>query len=348
MGAAVNWLALCAATAVILLAAWQYFRRVQVDRPPVGVFNLRDVAFTFGVLIIIPPLYLDLPAWLVGSILVLTATGLIFLTTRPMFGGRIAIAIAGGLAVGEVVLTTRGYGQSTAFVVLNDIAIALLVVGVCNIWAQSGVRARDVAVFACAVSVFDLVAVWLMPLMLEFFSQVRALPFAPMLAVGTGDAAVVLGLGDLLFVVLWPLVAVKAFGGRAGLVAAAGTLGCVVALAIAFSTNVFTVAVPAMVFVAPVIVVQYLLLRRRHPAERSTGEYRGTVHTGTLPPVPDLTAALAVAESGNRRPARFLAVHHDGTVLGTGSTPGAASRAARAAAPDVTPVLVLDSPWRGP
>ncbi|MFL6144226.1 MAG: hypothetical protein ACJ72N_20470 [Labedaea sp.] len=345
MDAAVNWLLLYAATAVILLAAWLYFRRVRVDRPPVGVFNLRDVIFTFVVLIIIPPLYLDLPTWLVASILVVMATGLSYLTTRPMVGGRIAIAVAGGLAISEVTLTLGGYGQSAGFVILNDLAVGLLVVGVCNIWAQSGVRAREIVVFASAVAVFDLVAVWLMPLMLEFFTQVRALPFAPMLAVGTGADAVVIGMGDLLFVVLWPLVAAKAFGRGAGLLAAGGTLGCVLALGIAFTANVFTVALPAMVFIAPVVLVQYLLFRRRYRVERTTGEYQAVTLGIPLPAPPapvDLTAALDLAGSRSGRPGQYLAVH-DGAVIGTGPTPGAATLAARASAPDVIPVLVLDN-----
>jgi hypothetical protein len=340
-------LALDAAIMFVLLTAWLYFRRVRVERPPVGVFNLRDVTFTFIVLVIIPHLYLDLPRWLVASILVLMAAGLSYLTLVPVLGSRIAITAVGGLAAGEITLTVLGVGQSTGFVVLNDIAVGLLVVGVCNIWAQSGIRARDVTVFACAVGVFDLVATWLMPLMLEFFTRVRALPFAPMLAVGNGGGAVVIGMGDLLFIVLWPLVTVKAFAGRAGLVAATGTVGCVMVLDVAFYTGLLNSAVPAMVFIAPVILVQYLLFRRRYRVERTTGEYeaatRADVPAPTPPPalpVADLTAALALIGSGDGGPGQYLAVH-DGAVIGAGPTPGAAATAARKTAPGVTPVLVL-------
>lgn len=337
------------ATALILLAAWLYFRRIRVERPPVGVFNLRDVTFTFVTLVVIPPLYLDLPSWLVASILVLMATGLTYLTVSPVLGRRMATMTAGGLAISEATLTILGYGQSTGFVIMNDIAIGLLVVGVCNIWAQSGIQARDVAVFACAVGVFDLVATWLMPLMLEFFTRVRALPFAPMLAVGTGTGSIVIGLGDLLFVVLWPLVAVKAFAGRAGLFAAASTMGCVVTLGAAFYAGLLNAAVPAMVFIAPAIVVQYILFRRWYGAERTMGVFEAANRAGAppssppppVPPVAELTAALALLRSGDSRPARFLAVHN-GTVIANGPTPGATVKAAKRLAPEATPVLVLD------
>lgn len=355
MDPSLNPLLLDAAILVILLAAWLYFRRVRVERPPVGAFNLRDIAFTLVVLVIIPPLYLELPTWLVASILVVTATGLTYFTVTPVFGRRAALVTASGLAVSEVVLSSWRDGRPTGFLLLNDIAVGLLVVGVCNIWAQSGVRARDVTIFACAVGVFDLVATGFLPLMLDFFSRVHALPFAPVLATGTGGNAAAIGMGDLLFIVLWPLVTTKAFARRAGLLAAAGTGGCAVALGVAFSTRLLTTAVPAMVFIAPVILVQYLLFRRHYRTERTTGEYEAAIRADAPTQVPfsptplaDITAALALIEPDDRgRPARYLAVHNK-AIIASANTPGAAIIAARKAAPDANPVLVLAAGRRRP
>jgi hypothetical protein len=330
---------LVAVIAVILLAAWLYFRRVRVERPPVGVFNLRDIAFTFLVLVAIPPLYLELPVWSVASIAVLTATGITYLTSAPVLGRPVAATVAGGVAIAEVVVSSWQDGQSTPFLVLNDIAVAVLVIGVCNIWAQSGVHARDVTVFACAVGVFDLVATWLMPLMLEFFTRVRALPFAPVLAIGTGTGAAAIGMGDLLFIVLWPLVAAKAFALRAGLVAAAGTVGSVAALGVASVTGLVTSAIPAMVVIAPVILVQYLLLRRHHGTERTTKDYEALVPAPPALPIAELRTALALLGAGGDGTTRCLAVH-DGLVIATGSSPGAAAKAARERRPNINPVIV--------
>jgi len=340
MDPSLNPLLLVAVIAVILSAAWLYFRRVRVERPPVGVFNLRDIAFTFLVLVIIPPLYLELPTLTVASVLVLTATSLTYFTVTPVLGRRAGSLTAVGLAISEVAFSLWGNGQSTGFLVLNDIAVAVLVIGVCNIWAQSGVRARDVVVFACAVGVFDLVATWWMPLMTEFFTRVSALPFAPALAVGTGDEGVVIGMGDLLFVVLWPLVTAKAFTRRAGLAAAAGTVGSVVALSVAAMTGLFTTAVPAMFFIAPVILVQYLLFRRRHRTERTMGDYEESVQAPPAPPLADLRTALALLNPERDGTTRCLAVH-DGLVVAVGDSPGAAAKAAREKDPNADPVIVL-------
>lgn len=336
----------CLAIVVIMLAAWQYFLRVRMNRPPVGVLNLRDIVITFVMLVGIPPLYLEIPTWSVAAIMVPIATGLAYMTVSVAFGRLVGILAAGGLTVGEVTLTAWGYGQSTGFVALNDIAVGALVVGVCNIWAQSGIRARDVAVFGCLVAGYDLVATWLMPLMTDFFTRVSSMPFAPMLAIGTGPDAAVIGMGDLLFIVLWPLVALKAYSGRAGLFAATGTVGCVAALGAAFYLDVFNAAVPAMVFLGPVILVQFLVLRRLYGTERTTGQYQAAtrpdappVRVAPAPPARDLTVALGHLSSGDR-PGHYLALH-EGAVIATGTTPGAATIAAGKAAPAATPVLVL-------
>lgn len=333
------------ATVAIVAAARWYFHQVRVDRPPIGVFNLRDIAFTFVVLVILPPLYLHLPIWLVASILVVMASGLAYITVRSALRRRVALAAVGLLAAAEVTLTTVGHGQSMAFVVVNDIAVGLLAVGVANIWAQSGIHGREVVVFACAVAVFDLVATWLLPVMVEFFTRVQALPFAPMLASGRGPDAVALGMGDLLFIVLWPLVAEKAFGRRAGLWAAAGTVCCLLSLDALFAARVFTSALPAMVFLGPAILTQYLWFRRQHGMERSFAEHEAASRpealarplTPTLP-IDDLLTALSQADGC--RPQEFVAMH-DGRVIGTGPSPGAAIIAARKADSGTTPVLVL-------
>src|SRR4051812_22445439 len=117
------------AAGVIVAAARWYFHRVRMDRPPVGVFNLRDIAFTFVVLVILPPLYLHVPIWLVATILVVMASGLAYLTVSSALGRRVALVSVGLLAAAEVALTVVGHGQSTAFVVVNDLAVGLLVVG---------------------------------------------------------------------------------------------------------------------------------------------------------------------------------------------------------------------------
>ena len=51
--------------AAALLLSWVYFRRYTVSRPPIGVFNLWDIAVMIGGIVLVPYLYLVLPIWLV-------------------------------------------------------------------------------------------------------------------------------------------------------------------------------------------------------------------------------------------------------------------------------------------
>jgi hypothetical protein len=41
-----------------MVLAWLYFRSFRVTRPPIGVFNLRDVLLIIGAVVLIPYLYL--------------------------------------------------------------------------------------------------------------------------------------------------------------------------------------------------------------------------------------------------------------------------------------------------
>ncbi len=331
-----------------VLAARIYFHRVRVDRPPVGVFNLRDVGFSFIVLVVVPPLYLQLPRALIGTMLVLFGVGLLYFMLSPLTGKLPAFGMAVLLAGGEVALVLSGRASSALFVGLNDLVLLLLVVGVCNTWAQSGIRARDTVVFAIAVTGYDVVATGLMPTTLDFATRLQALPFAPMMGWGTGSAAVFTGLGDLLFIVLWPLVAEKAYSAGAGRAAVVVTLGCVATITTLYQLHILTRPIPGMVLMGPAIVVHFWWLRRRHRRERTAGEYEVSRHPDLPPlvvpparPEADLAAAVPIADRcGNEGIGHYRAVL-DGRVVASGTDAGTVLRAAGRSHPDATPVLVL-------
>ena len=352
-------------TLLAVLGGRQYLRRVRIDRPPIGVFNVRDLTFMFVMLVLLPPLYLHLPRWLVAAFLVVVSAGVLHLTLAPLVGRpplirrpplvrRALPALAAvGLASAEVALVLTGHAQSTAFTAVNDVALLVIVVGVTNIWTQSGIRAGAVAAFGAVVAGYDLLATWFLPLMTDFFTHLQALPFAPAMGWGSGPGSAFVGLGDLLFIVLWPLVAEKAYSAAAGRVAALLTTGCVALVFLAFRLDLVNRAVPAMALIGPVIVAHQWWLRRRHGAERTTGEYEAARHPDlTLParppawPPADLLPALALLDNTGGTatdasgPRRYLAVH-EGRVIATGASAGQAVHAARLADPGAVPVLAL-------
>ena len=104
-----------------LLLSWIYFRRYQMPRPPLGVFSLGDIAFMLGGIVLIPYLYLSLPRWIVASLLLLSASSLLYFVFEPVLRLRWAI----GAVTLSLVLTDLGVAwgigaQSLPFIVVNN------------------------------------------------------------------------------------------------------------------------------------------------------------------------------------------------------------------------------------
>jgi hypothetical protein len=335
-------------SAFVLLAvvgAVVYTRRVRMDRPPIGVFNLRDIVVLSIVVVVLPPLYLHIPSFLIVAVLALVATGIAYFTLTPVVG-RIGLVLAVGLVVADIALSWLGSGeaQQPAFLIVNNALMTLLAIGVGALYVQSGIKARDVTVFAVVLAVYDVLATVALPVMIEFFARVAELPLTPAILWGSGAGAVGAGLGDLLIVVLWTLVAEKAFGRRAGLLAAVTGVGAVYALFLAFRLDWLNTPVPAMVVLGPLIVVEYAVLARRRGRERTAGEYLGLPAAPVPPQRPgtDLVAALdwlPTDPSPGGPAGRYVAVV-GGRPVASGRSAGVAVRAAREAAPGRVPVLV--------
>ena len=59
-----------------MLLSMVYFRRCTISHPPIGVINLWDVAFLLAAIVVVPYLYLGLPAWLATAALGLLLAGI--------------------------------------------------------------------------------------------------------------------------------------------------------------------------------------------------------------------------------------------------------------------------------
>src|ERR1039458_8615658 len=67
---------------LVSLGALFYFRRVRMERPPIGTFNGRDIVILLAFIVTLPFLYGYLPLWLITCILVLTFTSSLYLGYR--------------------------------------------------------------------------------------------------------------------------------------------------------------------------------------------------------------------------------------------------------------------------
>src|SRR5438067_886754 len=97
-----------AAGAVLL--AWLYFRRFRVTRPPIGVFNLRDVGLMIGAIILVPYLYLAVPTWLVATLLGVGMLTIMQVTFEHVLPGRWTAWAVALLLLGADVGTALVFG----------------------------------------------------------------------------------------------------------------------------------------------------------------------------------------------------------------------------------------------
>lgn len=332
--------------AAITLAGLAYFGRVRMPRPPVGRYERADVAVVFAVVVAAPLLYLELPRAAVAVVFGLVLCAALQFTLAPVTGGGRAWAVA--LASVAATAGCAFADRSLAVMVLTDVLLATAVVGVANMWAQSGMRSAHAAWFAGALACYDLVATGLTSVMDRFAVQVMGLPFAPLLAVTRGDPPVALGLGDLLLLVLFPLVALKAFGRVAGLLAAGIGVAVSGAVSLLFALGALTGAFPLLTALGPLIVVQHVLWVRARGAERTVAEWRtgaprAAAALAPRDPDPALLKALDPADARGLRTAlpedSWLAVL-DGLVVGGGPSPGLARRDAVRRGGTAVPVVV--------
>jgi hypothetical protein len=262
-------------TIAAMLLSWISFRRYPITRPPIGVFNLWDVAIMIGGIVLVPYLYLALPRWIISGLLAIGAVSALYFAWEPVLRFRWAVwLITVALAAYDVGAALIVGAPSVAFFAGNNVVLTLVIVGLTNLWAQSGMMARDVAVLAGLLAVYDVVATWQLPLTSDMFRRLVDLPFAPLVAWPIGRAGLWfgIGLGDLLLATVFPLVARKAFGHTAGRAALAISLGGIAVLLALPLLGIVQVTFPVMMVLGPLMVVQYVYWRRRG-AERTTWEY---------------------------------------------------------------------------
>ncbi len=263
------------ATAPVVLG-WGYFRRYAVTRPPIGVVSLGDVAVMVVAIVLVPYLYLALPRSVVAGLLAAVMLSALGFTLEPVLRHRWAVWGVALLLVGaDIAATVAHRAQSPLALAVNDLVLVLAIVGVANLWAQSGLRARDASLLAAFLVAYDAVATGYQPLTGDLVRRLADLPFAPLLAWGTGDGHwLAIGLGDLLLATVFPLVLRKAFGRTAGLLALGlclGTIGTLLALSV--MGHLTGTSFPVMVVLGPLLVAQYAAWAWRRGRERTTWQY---------------------------------------------------------------------------
>ncbi len=221
-------------------------------------------------IMLVPFLYLLFPLWLVASLLLLATLSILYFTWEPLLHARWAIWLAALISLlvdsGAVLLFGT---KNNSFFAVNNAILIVVIVGTTNLWAQSGMKARDAAILGVLLAVYDFIATSQLSLTSDMFTRLADLPLTPMLSWGSGRSTMGIGLGDLLLATVFPLVLRKAFGRPAGITAiglALAAIGMLLALPL---QGMF----PVMVVLGPLMGLQYLFWSRRRGQERTTWQY---------------------------------------------------------------------------
>jgi hypothetical protein len=261
--------------ALTALCGTVYFRRVRVNRPPIGVVNLRDAVILIVLLMLMPYLYLALPLAVVTGLLCVVVLTALHVTLEPLLSPLLLWATCLGLIALDVGLAVGSGVESSSFLLVNNVILGVVTIGAANLWAQSGMKAREVAILAAVLMAYDVVATWRLTVMEDVFERLAQLPLVPVVAWGLSEpeTALRLGLGDLLILTVAPLVFRKAFGRVAGAVALVIGLAVVGTMLTLLATQVVTGSIPVMAVLGPLMVGQYWYWRRARGKERTTAEY---------------------------------------------------------------------------
>lgn len=262
--------------AATTVGGWLYYRRFTVDRPPVGVVTRSDITILLTLLVLLPYLYLSLPVAAVTAVLALGSLAAMYVALEPMLRyGWLALLACLGLIGVDIALGVGAGVTAPSFLAVNNVIMVIAIVGATNLWAQSGTKARDVALLAAALTVYDVIATWRLSVMTDVMERLSTAPLVPIVGwdLATPDRALRVGLGDLLILTVFPLVMRKAYGRTAGLVALVLALAVPPALLALLVLGTVGTTIPAMVVIGPLVVAQYFWWRRGQPRERTTVEY---------------------------------------------------------------------------
>lgn len=267
---------------LVCLLAKFYLRRVRIDRPAIGVFNGRDVVVLFVLLSTIPLFYLQLPRWLLTGFLVITFVSSLSIGYRPVLSPTklwtgIGILLGLNIWMGNNALGTVLGWQ--LFWLENDVIVLLGAVAVANLYVQGGMKMRYVAWFALVLAGYDAFFTEVFPVTNALVEEFLGYPLDPSIGMRWHFDNAAIGIGDLFVYALFVISAFKAYGraaGRAALavVVAFGAIApAVVPLAINYIDARNDTLVPAQAWFGPAAFITYLVLRRRHGAERTMQEF---------------------------------------------------------------------------
>ncbi len=269
-------------TALACALAVYYFRRVRMDRPPIGTFNFRDITMLLTFIVLLPFLYAALPPLAITCFLCVTFAASIFYGYRYLMRPGLLWLLIGLLLGANVYESHHMLGTVLGWQVWwfeLDILVIAGVVTVANLYVQGGMRLQHVVYFVLGLALYDLFSSFVINVTAVLVSNFLGQPLDPMFGMRIGLNNYATGIGDLLVYAVFTLACYKTYGKAAAKVAAglAIVFGAAMPPLAGFALTLVDfrgdILVPAQALFAPAAFVAYLWMRRRYGRGRTMAEY---------------------------------------------------------------------------
>lgn len=260
---------------VAISAALLYFQHVRLERPAVGVFNIRDILIIFVFVIVLPLLYVRFPSTILTVVLTLTFAAALYIGFRPLLRPRYLWPLITLLLLSDIVTVELSLGPHQLWQLINSGIVLCAAVGVSNLYIQGGMRMKHVAWVTFLLGFYDGFTAFVTPLTAQLAERLTRQPLGPTLGITMGHYAASIGLGDVLVYCLFMVSAYKGFGKRGAITAfvviiSSGVL--VPSLSVLLLASFIGTILPVQFFFGPVALLTYFWLSRRTP-ERTMAQW---------------------------------------------------------------------------
>jgi hypothetical protein len=283
-------------TAALLVCACglYYFRRVRLERPPIGTFDARDITILLAIILALPFLYAVLPGWAITCFLAITFAASLSIGYRQVIRKPGVLWLLIGLLLGANIYESHlmmgtVLGWQIWWLEL-DILVIAGAVSVANLYIQGGMRLKHVAYFALALAAYDVFSSLVINVTAVLVEEFVGQPLDPTFGMRFQATNYGIGIGDLLVYALFAIACYKAFGKVAARVAVAvavvfgGAAPSLCPLVIALIDFRNDILIPSQLFFAPVAFVAYLWMRHKYGRERTMAEYLASTDNVAVEP----------------------------------------------------------------
>jgi hypothetical protein len=275
------------ATLITTLGSVAYLRRVRLERPAIGTFNLRDIATLTTFVVCLPLIYLILPEWSFPYLLLLTFASALSIGLRPLMPRApmwlgIAVLLSANIWVARTMLGTQQGWQ--LYWVLCDIIVLIAAISIANLFVQGGMRMLHASCFVLVLGVYDFTFAELLHVTQSLTDRFVGYPLNPGVGIRWSIYGVEIGLGDVLAFSFFAAATYKAYGPKAlrmamALILVFGVVGgsltpLVLKQLIRGSLN--TVVPVQTLFALPAFAL-YFWLRHRYGPERTMTQFRAAL-----------------------------------------------------------------------